>query len=44
MLPPEIALFPDRTLNYDLYVWLMGYMAIMPGDFDGNTRCDPVTP
>lgn len=30
MLPPEIALFPDRTLNYDLYVWLAGYMAIMP--------------
>ncbi|ANG96907.1 protein norD [Brucella pseudogrignonensis] len=32
MLPPEIALFPDRTLNYDLYVWLAGYMAIMPTD------------
>ncbi|HHV70132.1 MAG TPA: protein norD, partial [Ochrobactrum intermedium] len=30
MLPPEIALFPDRTLNYDLYVWLAGYMAVMP--------------
>jgi len=32
MLPPEIALFPDRKLNYDLYVWLAGYMAIMPTD------------
>lgn len=32
MLPPEIALFPDRKLNYDLYVWLAGYMAIMPID------------
>ena len=32
MLPPEIALFPDRRLNYELYVWLAGYMAIMPTD------------
>jgi len=32
MLPPKIALFPDRRLNYDLYVWLAGYMAIMPTD------------
>ncbi|MDR6433249.1 nitric oxide reductase activation protein NorD [Brucella pseudogrignonensis] len=32
MLPPEIALFPDRRLNYDLYVWLAGYMAVMPTD------------
>ncbi|MCL7998037.1 nitric oxide reductase activation protein NorD [Brucella sp. 21LCYQ03] len=32
MLPPEIALFPDRKLNYDLYVWLAGYMAVMPMD------------
>ncbi|MEJ5083815.1 MULTISPECIES: nitric oxide reductase activation protein NorD [unclassified Ochrobactrum] len=32
MLPPEIALFPDRKLNYDLYVWLAGYMAVMPLD------------
>ena len=30
MLPPEIALFPDQRLNYDLYVWLAGYMAVMP--------------
>lgn len=35
MLPPEIALFPDRALNYDLYVWLTGYMAVMPIDLDG---------
>lgn len=34
MLPPEIALFPDRQLNYDLYVWLVGYMAVMPMDAD----------
>ncbi|ARY38621.1 nitric oxide reductase activation protein NorD [Brucella melitensis] len=34
MLPPEIALFPDRQLNYDLYVWLVGYMAFMPMDAD----------
>ncbi|MCK4206126.1 nitric oxide reductase activation protein NorD [Brucella pituitosa] len=34
MLPPEIALFPDRMLNYDLYVWLAGYMAIMPTDLE----------
>ncbi|MDT6942046.1 nitric oxide reductase activation protein NorD [Brucella pseudogrignonensis] len=32
MLPPEIALFPDQRLNYDLYVWLAGYMAVMPMD------------
>ncbi|MBB5700727.1 nitric oxide reductase NorD protein [Ochrobactrum daejeonense] len=33
MLPVEIALFPDRALNYDLYVWLAGYMAAMqPGE------------
>lgn len=41
MLPPEIALFPDRTLNYDLYVWLTGYMAVMPTEV-GELPHDPL--
>lgn len=32
MLPSEIALFSDPALNYDLYVWLVGYMAVMPNE------------
>ena len=30
MVPPAIALFPDRRLNRDMYVWLAAYMASMP--------------
>ncbi|MGU3400671.1 nitric oxide reductase activation protein NorD [Brucellaceae bacterium D45D] len=41
MLPAEIALFPDRQLNYDLYVWLAGYMAVMPRAVSG-TPDDPL--
>ena len=41
MLPPEIALFPDRTLNYDLNVWLTGYMAVMPTEV-GEVPHDPL--
>ena len=32
MLPPEIALFPDKDLNRDLYIWLAAAMAVMPLD------------
>lgn len=32
MLPGEIALFPDRGLNRDLYIWLAAAMAVMPLD------------
>ena len=32
MLPGEIALFADRGLNRDLYVWLAAAMAVMPLD------------
>lgn len=30
MLPAEIALFPDKERNRDLYVWLAAAMAVMP--------------
>ncbi|WP_273792480.1 nitric oxide reductase activation protein NorD [Brucella anthropi] len=41
MLPPEIALFPDQMLNYDLYVWLAGYMAVMPSEAE-ELSLDPL--
>lgn len=40
MLPGEIALFPDRGLNLDLYVWLAAAMAVMP--LDAVTHDDPL--
>src|SRR5690606_14932159 len=41
MLPPEIALFPDSALNHDLYLWLAGYMAVMPVQ-TGKLHADPL--
>ncbi len=41
MLPSEIALFAERALNYDLYVWLTGFMATMPRDA-GDLPDDPL--
>lgn len=28
LLPPRIALFPDRGLNRDLYLWLVAFLAV----------------
>lgn len=30
MLPTEADLFPDRSLNRDLYIWLTAYLATVP--------------
>ena len=30
MLPPVIDIYPDRSLNRDLYIWLAAMMAVMP--------------
>src|SRR5690606_23868842 len=30
MLPPVVELFPSRSLNRDVYLWLAAYMATMP--------------
>lgn len=40
MLPGEIALFADRGLNRDLYVWLAAAMAVMP--LDQVAEADPL--
>lgn len=40
MLPPAIDLFPDRTLNRDLYIWLSAAMALMPSE--PVTETDPL--
>ncbi len=40
MLPGEIALFADRGLNRDLYVWLAAAMAVMP--LDQVAQADPL--
>src|SRR5574338_218821 len=31
-LPPELALFPDRSANRDLYLWLIAQAAATPAD------------
>ena len=33
-LPAEIALFPERSLNRDLYLWLIAQGAALPADVD----------
>ena len=39
LLPPVIDLFPDRSLNRDLYIWLVAAMAAMiRRDCDGSDR------
>lgn len=41
LLPPLVDIFPDRSLNRDVYVWLAAYMATMPfGEIETH---DPLT-
>lgn len=34
-LPPRLAVFPDKALNRDLYLWLIALAAAYPADGDG---------
>ena len=41
MLPAEVDLFPDRSLNRDLYIWLTAYLASIPAE--ATVGDDPLT-